>query len=361
MSAVNLRKGGTLTILKNCLEYLSPLALTGKYRVVALVHKKELADYPGIEYVEMPWCVKSWFLRLWCEYMTMRGVSKKLSPVYLWLSLHDTTPNVKAERRAVYCHNPFPFYKWKWRELLLNYRIVCFAWFSKFIYETNIHKNRHIIVQQDWIRQEFIKSYGIKQDKIIIALPSSVVSEIESEAVDKGVFRFLFASFGDIHKNFETLCKAAHLLQGELGIGKFKVVLTIGAEDNKYTRWLYKKWGDVQSVEFAGFMDKDTLYQHYAMADCLIFPSRVETWGLPISEFSQTGKPMLLADLPYAHETSAGSKQVAFFNPEKPEELQVMMRRLIDGDSSFLKEVEKKNIKEPKAENWEELFKRLLG
>jgi glycosyltransferase involved in cell wall biosynthesis len=107
-------------------------------------------------------------------------------------------------------------------------------------------------------------------------------------------------------------------------------------------------------------MDKDTLYQHYAMADCLIFPSRVETWGLPISEFSQTGKPMLLADLPYAHETSAGSKQVAFFNPEKPEELQVMMRRLIDGDSSFLKKVEKKSIKDPKAENWEELFKRLL-
>ena len=52
VSAVNLRKGGTLTILRNCLEYLSTLAQTGDYRIVALVHKKELAFYPGIEYIE---------------------------------------------------------------------------------------------------------------------------------------------------------------------------------------------------------------------------------------------------------------------------------------------------------------------
>ena len=71
ISAVNLRKGGTLTILRNCLEYLSALVQeSDAYRVVALVHKKELADYPGIEYIELPWTVKSWLLRLWCEYVT---------------------------------------------------------------------------------------------------------------------------------------------------------------------------------------------------------------------------------------------------------------------------------------------------
>ena len=42
VSAVSLRKGGTLTILRNCLEYLSTLAQTGECRIVALVHKKEL-------------------------------------------------------------------------------------------------------------------------------------------------------------------------------------------------------------------------------------------------------------------------------------------------------------------------------
>ena len=54
VSAVNIRKGGTLTILRDCLGYLSTLALEGEYRVVAIVHKRDLSDYEGIEYIEIP-------------------------------------------------------------------------------------------------------------------------------------------------------------------------------------------------------------------------------------------------------------------------------------------------------------------
>ena len=43
VSAVSLRKGGTLTILRDCLCYLSTLAVDGHYRIIALVHKRELA------------------------------------------------------------------------------------------------------------------------------------------------------------------------------------------------------------------------------------------------------------------------------------------------------------------------------
>ena len=112
VSAVNLRKGGTLTILRECLQTLSKMADENALRVVALVHRKELADYPGIEYIELPWSVNGWMKRLWCEYVTMYGISKKLGDIDLWFSLHDTTPRVKAKRQAVYCHNPFPFFHW---------------------------------------------------------------------------------------------------------------------------------------------------------------------------------------------------------------------------------------------------------
>ena len=90
VSAVSLRKGGTLTILQDCLCYLSALAADGNYRVIALVHKRELADYPHIEYIEMPDVIKGWGRRLWCEYVTMYKLSQKIMPVYLWLSLHDS-------------------------------------------------------------------------------------------------------------------------------------------------------------------------------------------------------------------------------------------------------------------------------
>ena len=83
VSAVSLRKGGTLTILQDCLCYLSALAADGNYRVIALVHKRELADYPHIEYIEMPDVIKGWGRRLWCEYVTMYKLSQKIMPVDL--------------------------------------------------------------------------------------------------------------------------------------------------------------------------------------------------------------------------------------------------------------------------------------
>jgi glycosyltransferase involved in cell wall biosynthesis len=361
ISAVNLRKGGTLTILRNCLEYLSSLDAS-KFRIIALVHRKELAMYPNIEYVEIPWAMKNWVFRLWCEYVTMKKISKRISPVYLWLSLHDTTPNVNAERRIVYCHNPFPFFEWRWKQLYFNYHIVCFAWFSKYIYWKNIHKNKYVIVQQEWIREKFIEMFSINKNRIIIALPSCSSDPIEKKVnKDRQLYRFIFASFPDIHKNFETLCRAVELLEKEIGKDKFKVSITISGNENRYARYLKRHWGGISSIEFTGFMKKDKLYEYYREADCLVFPSKVETWGLPISEFAVSGKPMLLADLPYAHETAAGSKRTAFFNPFDPHDLKDKMLRLIKGDSSFLLKIDQKEISAPIANTWAELFKILLN
>lgn len=146
VSAVNIRKGGTLTILRGCLEYLSSLPCE-EYRVVALVHKRSLADYRNIEYIEIPTTVKSWFRRLWCEYVTMYGISKKLQPVDLWLSLHDTTPRVVAKRQAVYCQTSFPFLKVKIEDLRFDPKIVLFSLFTRFAYQINVHRNKYLIVQ----------------------------------------------------------------------------------------------------------------------------------------------------------------------------------------------------------------------
>ena len=51
VSAVNIRKGGTLTILRECLQYLSE---RDGLKVYALVHDRKLCEYPGIEYREFP-------------------------------------------------------------------------------------------------------------------------------------------------------------------------------------------------------------------------------------------------------------------------------------------------------------------
>lgn len=360
VSAVSLRKGGTLTILRDCLCHLATLVASGEYRVIALVHKKELVDYSGIEYIEMPDIIKGWGRRLWCEYITMHRISKRLTPVYLWLSLHDTTPRVNAEHRAVYCQTSFPFYKWGWRDFMFDYKIALFALFTRFAYRINVHRNDYLIVQQQWLRAGFSKMLGVEEDKFIVAPPERKEIKVIAENIKLSCFTFFYASTPDCHKNFEFLCAAASLLEQEIGKKKFKVVLTISGKENRYAQWLYKKFGEVDSIEFAGFMNKKRLFGYYETVDCLVFPSKIETWGLPVSEFMPTGKPMLLADLPYAHETAAGSKQTAFFDLSTPETLKKQMKRLLEKDRSFLAPVDSKEAGFTDAHSWKQLFDLLL-
>lgn len=381
VSAVNIRKGGTLTILRDCLSYLSSLP-ADEYRIIALVHRKSLVEYPGIEYIEKPDCIKGWLRRLWCEYVTMHRISEKLQPVDLWFSLHDTTPRVIAKRQAVYCQTSFPFFKWKMQDLRFDVKIVLFALFTRFAYQVNIKRNRYLVVQTDWLRDGFSKMFGIPKNRFIVCPPERKPVEFTKMDIGHEVYTFIFVSTPDCHKNFETLCQAASELEHRVGTGRFKVVLTIKGDENKYSRWLHDRFGTVSSIDFEGLMPKDKLYSYYECADCLVFPSRVETWGLPITEFAPTGKPMLLADLPYAHETAAGCRKVAFFNPESPADLADKMEALLRSTTAdkmeaslssyeasatvqqpdaFLSPVPAKTITPPLARTWHDLFDQLLN
>ncbi len=362
VSAVNLVEAGTLAILRDCLSYLSTLAGQGEYRVVAVVYKKELADFPHIEYIETQWPKKRWLNRLWYEYVSMRKISKELAPVYLWLSLHDTSPSVIAERQAVYCHNSFSFYRWKMHDWIFAPKIAMFALLTRFIYQTNIHKNRYLVVQQEWFRQAMAKMFDFPANRILVAPPQrKAIGETTSHDELSPEVSFFYAASPNSHKNFECICRAVEMLNTKQ-LGKpFSVSITLKGNENKYAQWIGNKWGKTPNLQLVGFLNKVELLRYYSQSHCLIFPSKIETWGLPISEFATYSKPMLLSDLPYAHETAAGSSQVAFFNPDKPEELARLMEQLIVGNTSHLKALPSLQYQEPYAPNWEQMFNILLN
>lgn len=357
ISAVNIRKGGTLTVLRDCLRHLSGRP---DLHVTALVHKRGLCDFPGIDYIEIPWSVEGWGKRLKCEYMTMKGISEKLQPVDLWLSLHDTTPNVVAKRQAVYCQTSFPFLKVRMRDFLMDKKIPLFALFTKYAYKKNVHRNDFLIVQQNWLREGFSKMLRVDKKKFIVAPPKFVNPTFEDTSAAEPVPMFLYPAIADCHKNFEDLCAAAERLEKKLGPNAFKVVLTVDGTENKYAAWLRKNWGHVSSIDFHGYMSKDDLYAHYGKAACLVFPSRVETWGLPISEFKPSEKPMILADLPYAHESASGAEKVAFFEISDIEGLAEQMELVISGKISNFVRILPSTPEAPFAPDWESVFSLLL-
>ena len=355
VSAVNIRKGGTLTVLNECLSYLSRRE---DLSVTALVHDSRLALYPSINYIEIPWSVRSWFHRLWCEYVYMHRLSRRLQPVRLWLSLHDTTPRVIAEKQAVYCHTSFPFMHIRMRDFVMDIKIPLFAMFTRYAYKINAGKNNYLIVQQNWFRSALSEKISFPPEKIIVAPPRFTGLDIlDKESV---VPTFFYPSTADSHKNFELVCEAAEMLEKKLGKGYFRVVLTLDGLENIYASWIYDKWNKVTSISFRGFMSREKLIETYSNASCLVFVSRSESWGLPISEFKHSGKAMILADLPYAHETAAGAGKVAFVSPDDANELCAAMSDFISGDMSSFSAAPPLTPGEPYAGSWDELFGKLI-
>ncbi len=356
VSAVNVRKGGTLTVLRDCLGYL---AARDDIRVTALVHDAALCGVDGISYIEIPWSVKGWGRRLWCEYVTMHKISRRIAPVDLWLSLHDTTPRVTAARQAVYCHTSFPFMRIRLRDFRMDWKIPVFAMFTKYAYRINVRRNRYLIVQQEWMRKGLSELTGVGREKIIVAAPA-FRSPVLPEAASGPVPAFLYPSTPDCHKNFELICAAAQRLEDKLGKGRFRVILTLDGSENRYARWLLSRWGKVDSIQFRGFLSREDLYRAYADAACLVFPSRSETWGLPVSEFAPSGKPMILADLPYAHETAAGHSCVAFVPVDEPQALVNAMEDVVLGRTDAFAPLAARQPEAPCAPDWESLFNLLL-
>lgn len=356
ISAINIRSGGTLSILDDCLQYLDK-ELSSAYKIVALVHNKTiLTKTNNIEFIEFPNSIKSYFYRLYYEYIYFKKLSKNLKP-YLWLSLHDITPNVVADRRAVYCHNPSPFYKINFKEFFLDPKFAFFTCFYKYLYKINITKNDFVIVQQKWLKNEFIKLYRVKN--IVVSNPNIEFSIQDEKAIEKSDRTiFFYPAYPRVFKNFELICEAVSLIDSSYA-DKFKVILTIDGTENKYSKYIFNKYSKIDNIEFIGLQTREKVFEIYSKSDCLIFPSKLETWGLPISEFKTFNKPILAVDLPYARETVGDYNKVKFFSLNNPKELAGYMQNVID---DCLEYDITQNIREAELSlsSWKELFEILL-
>ena len=359
ISAVNLVEAGALTILKECLEFLSR-DLPNKYEIIALVNKKELCFFENIKYLEFPKSKKMWINRLYYEYCYFYKLARRLNP-FLWLSLQDITPNVTVNRLAVYCHNPSPFYLLSLKEALLDPKFALFNLLYKHLYSTNIKKNNFVIVQQDWLRQELSKLY--KKNKIIVSYPKPCIAHFmgkEDNCIEKSDnFKFFYPAFPRIFKNFEIICEAAKILLKK-GICNFKIYITINGKENGYAKYIFKKYGHIENIRFTGLLSRDEVCRYYAQVDCLIFPSKLETWGLPITEFKSYEKPILAVDLKYARETVGDYDKAKFFDSNNSEQLSVCMKAVMENRINFDDTV-KKQVNPPFASNWKELFNILLA
>ena len=200
--------------------------------------------------------------------------------------------------------------------------------------------------------------YDIKE--VVVAYPKmQQVSRTHTQAESRPIITFIYPAFPRVFKNIEIVADAATLLYDE-GITGFEVLFTIAGGENRYAHHLVDKYKRVPVISFIGIQSRENIFTLYQQAHALIFPSKLETWGLPISEFKCFGKPLLLADLPYAHETVGDYEKVKFFDPGDPRQLAAYMGSLIKGDLVYDGN-RAVPVENPFARDWDQLFTILLS
>ena len=320
-------EGGIFTILDNCLRKISTYSENKELKIIALVHDKSKFNYPNIDYIEFPKSKKYWILRLYYEYFYFKKLSKKTQPD-VWLSLHDISPNVVAKKRFVYCHHPTIFYTPTFNDWKFDYKIGVFSLFYSYLYQINIRKNEAVLVQQHWIKKEFESRFKIKNVKV--SQPEfTEITTTEKLLLDATKIHFLYPSYPRTFKNFELIFDAIQLLEPNI---KAKVQFhftPIKNNPSSYAKHLLDKFKATNEVFFWDNLDRTEFLKLYNSIDCLVFPSKLETWGLPISEAKAFKKPMVLANLPYAKETVGDYDKVSFFDVKNPKELAQLLTEFV--------------------------------
>lgn len=340
---------GAMTILK---EFHSDVvSLPNKnHKWYFVVSTDALEESENIKVIRVPWVKKSWLHRLWYDSFCAKKLVLQ-HEIDLVFSMQNMPIEGVGCPQIVYLHqslqfSPMNYSFWKKEERLFWIRknIIC-----------NIMKKRlkyadSIIVQTRWMKeatQEWLKD---QHKKIEVIPPRMDYRYSLIENVDREAELFIYPAGDGIHKNHKLIIKACEILKTK-GIA-YKVLFTMDVNESKYANELYlevEKKG--LNICFVGLLDGEEIMRLYQKAT-LIFPSYIETFGLPLLEAKSVNGVVLCSDLPFSHEILNEYENAYFFDTMNEKQLADYMEKCSMGLISPLEHANmdtKKDIPESKT------------
>ena len=248
--------------------------------------------------------------------------------------MHDMTPNVTAEVRAVYCHNPSPFYRLELRRRLSRIGSSHSSLFSTAISMPSIcaEMTSSLSSRNGY---ETSSAADIACQNIVVAhprIPSLVIPPSRGRTGSNRPCGSSILRIRGLSKTssfcFRPLESSSRVALRASQSGSQSMAARIGMRRNSALSMATcaPSPGLALCLAIASFCFTQKPTVSY-------FLPSWRTWGMPISEFQQTGKPMLVIDLPYAHETVGTYPSVRFFPPGNPQALADAMESFIQGVS----------------------------
>ena len=306
--------GGALSIL---LQFLNNVPSDFQLTAFVSVDTSILPQESNIHYINPK--VNSWIKRIIWEYWTFRRYCKKnnIQPNII-VSLQNTGVFYnKKVKQVIYYHQPVPLYPYQWSLLKKEQRVL---WFYKNMYlffvKLTITKNTVFIVQFDWIK----KTLGnlLKKYQPNIKVIKASANDIDITNMDPhhlpAKYNILYPASFLIYKNHIEIINAIVYLKETGRLGNYTVYCIGSADVPQNLIKEINKHELEQHFVFLNYLPYKDLLRYVKSCDLIVFPSMIETLGLPLLEAASFGKTILVADLEYAREV-IGGYQGAHFVP----------------------------------------------
>lgn len=307
VSAAALRTSGARTIYRQFLQHLKTRVDGNQYYVmVDACMERPLID--GVNY---------WVIDVSCKWKRIqfewKGFRKLLKEYKVYPDLVVSLQNLgiwqlRQIPHIIYYHNSLPFFSYKWNPLK---RSEMMMFFYKHVYPHIVSRTLgdqvDMVVQLPSIKEGVERCYGLNEKQVHVMFPDLEQINIETiapYAFKNEEYHFVFPATSAPYKGHLFLVDMmAYIRQKDRGVSDcIKIHLTLVAEKEQNLIRLMQKKGVRDNFVFHGVVPHDTLLSMYKSSMGLLFPSVIETLGLPLIECACFGKAILACDLRYAHE-----------------------------------------------------------
>ncbi len=303
VNATALRYSGALSILKQFLHTIPE----DKYHYIVFVYSGITLNFNQNNVTLIPTDVISFTKRFcWDAFGLKRWLRKHNIVPVASISLQNTNFRTGFNiPNYIYYHQPVLFFDHTWSLLKKNEKLL---WFYKNIYpffvKLFINKKTIVFVQLNFIKESFAEKFKFPKNRIFVVYPKlDTPTQIHKNeiAMDKNTVNLFFPAQPLFYKNHNTLFAALEYLNKS-----FALFLT------QVTNKDFPNTPNSINVNMLGRVSDVALSNLYWNSDALVFPSYIETFGLPLTEAASIGLPIIASDLPYAREVLSDYDGVTF-------------------------------------------------
>jgi glycosyltransferase involved in cell wall biosynthesis len=213
-------------------------------------------------------------------------------------------------------------------------------WTRELLYRALCVQARMVIVASEWTKQDLIEHYGdIAKEIQVIPMSPVLGAYPEPTSDDLSTIRRKFAlperfvfypSQTWPHKNHLALLDALAILRDRYGLTP---PFVSSGKLNGFFPTIERRihalhlTGEVQFLDFVSPLEMQALYR---LCTCLVFPSKFEGWGFPITEAFLAGVPVASSNVTCLPDVVGDAAML--FDPDDPEEIADSLKQLWTND-----------------------------